>query len=46
MQTVKAFWNFFQNQALGMKWLNEAIGDGLSAVGLDLESRLGASVQF
>lgn len=46
MQTVKAFWNFFQNQALGMKWLNEAIGDGLSAVGLDLESKLGASVQF
>lgn len=46
METVKTVWDFFQNQILGMKWLNEAIGSGLSAIGLDLESRLGASVQF
>ncbi len=46
MQILKSFWNFFQYQILGMKWLNEIIGNGLSAVGLDLESKAGASVQF
>lgn len=43
---MKSVWNFFQNQILGMKWLNALIGDGLSAVGLDISSRLGGSVQF
>lgn len=37
---------FLQDQVLGMKWLNAAIGRGLEALGLDLSSRLGASVQF
>ncbi|WP_271712182.1 permease [Anaeromicropila herbilytica] len=41
-----AIWNIFQNQILGMKWLNVLIGDGLSAVGLDITSRLGGSIQF
>lgn len=27
----KIFWDFFQNQVLGMKWLNKVIGGGLSA---------------
>jgi len=39
-------WDFFQNQILGMRWLNELIGGGLSAVGLNIESRIGASIQF
>ena len=39
-------WNFFQNQILGMKWLNALIGDGLSTLGLDITSRLGGSIQF
>ena len=39
-------WNFFQNQILGMKWLSALIGSGLSAVGIDTEGRLGASLQF
>ena len=46
MQVIKFLWNFFQNQILGMKWLNEVIGSGLSALGLDLSNRWGASVQF
>ena len=46
MQVIKSLWNFFQNQILGMKWLNEVIGSGLSALGLDLSNRWGASVQF
>ena len=39
-------WAFFQEQILGMKWLNALIGRGLSALGLDTASRWGGSVQF
>lgn len=39
-------WIFIQNQLLRMKWLNELIGKGLSALKIDLESKLGASLQF
>lgn len=46
MQTLEAGWLFFQNQILGMGWLNGLIGAGLSALGLDLSSRWVASVQF
>jgi len=46
MQILQSIWNFFQNQVLGMKWLNEAIGDGLSALGLDTTSRWVGSIQF
>lgn len=46
MQVLKAVWDFFQNQILGMKWLNEVIGSGLAALGLDISNRWGASAQF
>lgn len=46
MEAIKLFWDFFQNQILGMKWLNEVIGGLLSTVGLNIESRVGASIQF
>ena len=39
-------WSLFQEQILGMKWLNEWLGRGLSALGLDIHGRLGGSVQF
>lgn len=39
-------WQFFQDEILGMKWLNELIGSGLAAVGLDTGGRLGGSIQF
>lgn len=39
-------WTFIQDQVLGMKWLNEAIGKGVSLLGLDTASRWGGSVQF
>lgn len=39
-------WDFIQNEILGMKWLNELIGRLLAAVGLDVTSRVGGSVQF
>lgn len=39
-------WDFFQNEILGMKWLNRLIGSGLKAAGLDPGGRLGGSIQF
>lgn len=46
MQVLKIIWDFFQNQILGMKWLNASIGELLSTLGLDIDSRLGGSLQF
>ena len=43
---MSIIWDFIQNQLLGMKWLNELIGRGLSALGLDITGRIGSSVQF
>ncbi|HEM3613996.1 TPA: permease [Streptococcus suis] len=39
-------WSFIQEQILGMKWLNNIVGWLLSRVGIDLDSRLGGSLQF
>lgn len=39
-------WEFIQNQILGMKWLSSLMGDLLTAVGLDVNTRIGGSVQF
>ena len=39
-------WSFIQNQILGMKWLNELIGSGLSALGIDVSGRTGGSIRF
>lgn len=38
--------NFIQDQILGMKWLNELIGLGLSSFGLDVSGKIGGSIQF
>ena len=39
-------WNFIQNQVLGLKWLNTLIGNILVRFGLDIESKVGGSLQF
>lgn len=39
-------WDFFQNEILGMKWLNRLIGSAIQGFGLDTQSRMGASIQF
>ena len=39
-------WSFFQDQILGMKWLNELIGEVLTNLGFDMASKLGGSLQF
>jgi uncharacterized membrane protein YraQ (UPF0718 family) len=46
MQILMAIWAFFQQQILGMKWLNELIGSGLNLLGLDTTNRWIGSIQF
>ncbi|HCL79691.1 MAG TPA: hypothetical protein DIC53_06965 [Synergistaceae bacterium] len=43
---MAALWGFFQNQVLGMKWLNGLAGSLLTAAGFDISGRLGGSLQF
>ena len=43
---MKEIWLFFQNQILKMKWLNEVIALLLTSVGIDINSNIGASIQF
>ena len=46
MAIVQNVWFFLQDQILGMKWLNALIGNLLTALGLDISSRIGGAVQF
>lgn len=46
MQILKSIWDFFQNQVLAMKWLNELIGGLLGSLGLDITNRWAGSLQF
>ena len=39
-------WTFFQEHVLGMKWLNELVGECLTRLGVDVTSRWGGSLQF
>ncbi len=43
---MSVVWNFLQNEILGMRWLHQLIGRGLTALGLDISSRIGGSIQF
>ena len=43
---LRILWLFFQDQILGMKWLNALIGDILTTVGLSLDSVIGGALQF
>nr|WP_279380752.1 permease [Mobilitalea sibirica] len=46
MLKMKAVWDVIQNQILGMQWLNDFVGKILIALGLDMETKLGDSIQF
>ena len=46
MEMFRSIWLFIQNQILGMKWLNEVIGNTLNALGVDITSRRVGSIQF
>ena len=43
MDMLKTGWNFFQNEVLGMAWLNRLIGNLINACGLDATSKIGDS---
>lgn len=45
-QGLTSGWNFFQNEILGMKWLNRLISGAVEACGLDPAGRAGGSIQF
>ena len=46
METLWMIWLFFQDQILGMKWLNTLIGNALNAVGLTEGSMVSGVLQF
>ena len=46
METIRTVWMFFQNQILGMQWLNGLIGGVLTRLGVSLESTMGGALQF
>ena len=46
METIKTGWNFFQDEILGMQWLNRLIGSLLDTCGLDTTGKIGGTVQF
>ena len=39
-------WQLIEDHVLGMQWLNEVIGSGLSMLGLDVGGRVGGSIRF
>lgn len=46
METLKAVWNFFQVEILGMDWLNRLIVWLLNICGLDTKGKIGGSITF
>ena len=46
MEGLKTGWDFFQDEILGMKWLNRLIGSLLGSLGLDTSGKIGGSLQF
>lgn len=46
MQVLTTAWDFFQNEVLGMAWLNRLIVSILTACGVNLGTRMGGSIQF
>ena len=46
MEIVKNIWLFFQNEVLGMQWLNRLISLGLEKAGLDSTNPLKGTLQF
>ncbi len=46
MKIIKTGWDFFQNEILGMQWLNRLIGNLLDTCGLDTNGKIGRSIQF
>ncbi len=43
---MQNLWNFFQDEILGMQWLNRLIGSSLEVIGLDTSGKVGGSIHF
>ena len=43
---MSEIWSFFQDEILGMKWLNRLISGLLETIGLDTSGRIGGSINF
>lgn len=46
MKIFSEIWLFFQDQILGMKWMNVVIGNIIQSFGLELDSVVGGALQF
>ena len=46
MEKLKLMFQFLQEQILGMKWMNELIGKGLSVLGVDIQGRVEEAFSF
>ena len=43
---IQTVWDFFQNEILGMQWLNRFINWVLNSCGLDTTGKIGGSIKF
>lgn len=43
---MSVVWSFIQNEIFKMQWLNELTGDLFTAIGLDIDTRIGGSIHF
>lgn len=46
MNALKTAWDFFQNEVLGMNWLDRLLATILNAIGLDTTGKIGGSIHF
>lgn len=46
MEFIKQIFLFIQNELLGMNWLNITIGNIIGTLGIDIQSKIGSSIQF
>ena len=46
MEILKTVWDLFQNEILGMDWLNRLITSILNACGLDTTGKIDGSILF
>ncbi|MGN0647110.1 MAG: permease [Oscillospiraceae bacterium] len=46
MEVLRTGWGFFQDEILGMAWLNRLIGTLLNLLGLDTSKKIGGSIHF
>ncbi len=43
---MSSIWEFFQNEVLGMHFINRGVGSLLTSIGIDIASPIGGALQF